>query len=219
MHVGHFAAGFIGKRIEPQLSLGTLVLAAMLGDVLWCVFMLAGIEQVRFTTGRGAANYFQPINIALSHSFLMLAVWGALFAGAHFLWRRNLRAAILLFVLVVSHWVLDVIAHKSDMPLAPGTQQQFGFGLWTNIPATLIVEGGLWVIAIVLYIRSTRAKNRLAFFVFWPVVLLLTLLWYNNIAGPPPPDPRVAPLFSLIYFSLVIGWSYWINRLRPNEEH
>jgi hypothetical protein len=215
MHVGHFAAGFIGKRIEPQLSVGTLVLAALLADFLWCVFMLAGIEQVTFSTGLGAANYFQPINIALSHSLLMLAVWGALFAGGHFLWRRNLRAAILLFLLVVSHWVLDVIAHKSDMPLAPGMNQQFGFGLWTNLPLTLVVEGGLWVTAIILYIRSTRARNRPAFFVFWPVVLFVTLSWYNNIAGPPPPNARAAPLFSLVYFSLVVAWSYWINRLRP----
>jgi hypothetical protein len=177
--------------------------------------MLVGIEDVRFATGLGAANYFQPINIALSHSLLMLLVWGALFGGAHYLWRRNLRAAVLLFCLVASHWVFDVIAHKPDMPLAPGMNQRFGFGLWTNIPATLIVEGGLWVLALVLYLRATRAKTRLAFFVFWPIVFLLTLLWYNNIAGPPPPDARVAPLFSLVYFSLVVAWSYWINRLRP----
>ena len=85
MHVGHFAVGFLGKRLGPQLSLGTMVLAAMLADFLWCVFMVAGIEQVQFKAGLGAANYFQPINIALSHSLVMLLVWAATFAGAHFL--------------------------------------------------------------------------------------------------------------------------------------
>jgi len=45
--------------------------------------------------------------------------------------------------------------------------------------------------------------------------LLVTLLWLNNIAGPPPPDSRIAPLASLIYFLLVVAWGYWLNRLRP----
>jgi hypothetical protein len=216
MHVGHFAAGFIGKRIQAQVSLGTLVLASVLADLLSPLFVFAGLEEVKLTSGRGAANYFEPINIALSHSLLMLVVWGALFGGAYFVWRRNLRGALLIFALVVAHWFLDVIAHKPVMPLAPGSSSKFGFGLWTSIPATLVVEGVLWVVAIVIYLRVTRAKNRLAFFVFWPVVLLLTLLWYNNIAGPPPPNHgRSSFLFGFLYFTLVVAWAYWINRLRP----
>jgi len=217
MHVGHFAAGFIGKRIEPQLSVGTLVLASVLADLLSGLFVFVGLEKVNLTTGRGAANYFEPINIALSHSLLALVLWGALFGGAYFAWRRNLRGAILIFALVVAHWFLDVIAHKPVMPLAPGTTWKFGLGLWTNIPATLVVEGGLWVLAVVFYLRGTRAKNRLAFFVFWPVVLLLTLLWYNNIAGAPPPEGRINFAVSFVYFSLVVAWAYWINRLRPTS--
>jgi len=217
MHVGHFAAGFIGKRIEPQLSVGTLVLASVLADLLSGLFVFVGLEEVNLTTGRGAANYFEPINIALSHSLLALVLWGALFGGAYFAWRRNLRGAILIFALVVAHWFLDVIAHKPVMPLAPGTTWKFGLGLWTNIPATLVVEGGLWVLAVVFYLRGTRAKNRLALFVFWPVVLLLTLLWYNNIAGAPPPEGRINFAVSFVYFSLVVAWAYWINRLRPTS--
>lgn len=214
MHVGHFATGLIGKRIDPKLSLGTMILAAMLGDILWCVFMLTGVEEVQITNGRGAGNYFHPINIALSHSLAMLFVWAAVFAGVHFLWRRSKRSAVLLFSLVLLHWPLDVIAHKSDMPLAPGLSLQFGIGLWTNVLATIIVEGGLWLLSLVVYLRVTRSRTKLALFIFWPVVLLVTLSWLNNIAGPPPPDARIAPVASLIYFSLVVAWGYWLNRLR-----
>ena len=215
MHVGHFATGLIGKRVDSKLSVGTMILASMLSDVLWCVFMLAGVEEVQITNGRGAGNYFHPINIALSHSLAMLVVWGAVFAGVHFSWRRSKRSALLLFFLVVLHWPLDVIAHKSDMPLAPGLPQQLGIGLWTNIIATIIVEGGLWLLSLVIFLRVTRSRSKLALFIFWPVVLLVTLLWLNNIAGPPPPDSRIAPLASLIYFLLVVAWGYWLNRLRP----
>src|SRR6185369_4714577 len=215
MHVGHFATGLIGKRVDSRLSLGTMILASMLADVLWCVFMLAGVEEVQITNGRGAGNYFHPINIALSHSLAMLFVWGAVFAGVHFWLRRSKRSALLLFSLVLLHWPLDVVAHKSDMPLAPGLAQQFGFGLWTNVIATIIVEGGLWLLSLVIYLRVTRSRSKLALLVFWPGVLLVILLWLNNIAGPPPPDIRIAPLACLIYFLLVVAWGYWLNRLRP----
>jgi hypothetical protein len=217
MHVGHFAAGMIAKRFDPKLSLGTCVFAAILADLLWCIFMMAGIEQIELKAGPGAANYFEPHNIVWSHSLLTNVVWATVLAGAYYFCRRNIISACLLFTLVLSHWVLDVVAHKPDMPLAPGVESLFGLGLWTNIPATIIVEGGLWVLGTGLYLRATRPKNRLAHYVFWSMLVLLTLSWYNNIAGPPPPNAHTVSAFSFIYFSLVVAWAYWLNRLRPTK--
>jgi hypothetical protein len=215
MFVGHFAVGFLAKRVEPKLSLGTLVLGAMLADLLWCVFQLVGLEHVQFHEGRGAANYLSATDIAYSHSLLTGVVWAALLAAIYFLWRRNQRGAWLLFAVVLSHWLLDFISHPPDMPLAPGLHSYFGLGLWTSVPATIIVEGAFWVFAIIVYLRATQPKNRWGLFIFWVMVALLTLAWYNNIAGPPPPDPRTAPISSLVFFSLVVAWAYWMNRLRP----
>jgi LexA-binding, inner membrane-associated putative hydrolase len=214
MLVGHLAVGMVAKRVEPKISLGTLVLAAMLVDFLWCVFMVAGIDQVQFKPGRGAANYFVPINIAMSHSLLTTVIGASVLAGAYFLRRRYPRGAWVIFAVVLSHWLLDFIAHKPDMPLAPGLPWVFGLGLWTSIPATLIVEGGFWLLAIIIYVRATRAKNRAGLYAFWVVAALLTLIWYNNIAGPPPPNPKTAGISSFIFFSLVVAWAYWMNRLR-----
>ena len=81
MHVGHFAAGMIAKRFDSKLSLATCVFAAMLADFLWCIFMMAGIEQVQFKSMPGAANYFEPLNIAWSHSLVMDFIWATLFAN------------------------------------------------------------------------------------------------------------------------------------------
>jgi hypothetical protein len=111
--------------------------------------------------------------------------------------------------------VLDVLSHRPDMPLAPGLSARFGLGLWTSIPATLLVEGGLWVAAIVVYSRATRPTGRAGILVFWAVIPLLTLIWYNNIAGPPPPDASSALFASLVLFGLVVLWAFWVNRLRP----
>ena len=71
---------------------------------------------------------------------------------------------------------------------------------------------------IVLYVRATRSKNSAGRWVFWGGVFILTLFWYNNIAGPPPPRPEDAPMASLLFFSLTVAWGYWMNRARVMKE-
>jgi hypothetical protein len=129
--------------------------------------------------------------------------------------RRYPRGAWLLFAAVLSHWVLDVISHRPDMLLAPGTHTVFGLGLWNSIPATLIVEGGIWLLAIVIYVRATKPKARAGAWALWIGVALLTLTWYGNIKSGMDPNPVRAGVSGLIFFSLMIAWAYWIDRLRP----
>jgi membrane-bound metal-dependent hydrolase YbcI (DUF457 family) len=215
MLVGHIAVGLAAKRITPRVSLGTTVLAALLPDLLWCVFLLAGIEHVQLKPGRGAVNYFGASDFAFSHSLLMDAAWGGLFAAAYYFGRRYARGAWVLFAAVMSHWLLDFVAHRPDMALAPGAHRYFGLGLWNSVAATLIVEGGMWVAAIIVYVRATRPKNRTGVYAFWIAVVFLTLAWHGNVAGPPPSSPRAMAVGSPIFFSCVVAWAYWVNRLRP----
>lgn len=215
MLVGHFAVGLTAKRIEPEISAGTLVLASMLADFLWCILMFAGIEHVQFKPGIGAANYIAASDIGISHSLLMDGLWAALLAGAYFLKRRSPRGAWVIFGVVLSHWLLDWISHRPDMPLSPGVHRYFGLGLWSSIPAALIVEGGFWVLAVILYARATHPKTRIGMYAYWTFVGVLTLAWYNNLAGPPPPNPQTVPLSSFVFFSVAVAWAYWMNRVRP----
>jgi high-affinity Fe2+/Pb2+ permease len=145
---------------------------------------------------------------------LMDMVWAALFAAVYFARRRYARGAALLFVAVLSHWLLDLVSHGPDMPLAPGMHRYFGLGLWNSIPATIVVEGGLWLLAIILYARATHPKGLAGIWAFWIVIVFLTLTWYRNVTGPPPPDPRTMGTSSLIFFSAIVAWGYWMNRLR-----
>jgi hypothetical protein len=142
-------------------------------------------------------------------------VGAAVFAGVYFWWRRDRRAAWVLGAAVLSHWVLDFASHKPDMPLAPGIPLYFGLGLWTSIPGSLVVEGGLWVFAVVVYLRATQAKRRAAHFVLWIGFAVITLAWYNNIAGAPPAlNFRAAGMASLTFFLSIAAWAFWINRWR-----
>jgi hypothetical protein len=136
-------------------------------------------------------------------------------AAAFFAKSRSWKSAWLMGAVVLSHWVLDFASHNPDMPLVPGSGPVFGFGLWNSIPATLAVEGGFWALGIALYLRATKARSRISLYAFWGGVILWTLAWYNNIAGPPPAsDMRIAATGSLVFFALVVLWAYWVEHLR-----
>ena len=213
MFVGHLAAGLVGKRIEPKVSLGTWMLAVLLADLIAFALVTAGIETFRSVPGV-AQNRFIG-DIPYSHSLLMVAIWAALFAGAYFIRRRYPRGAWLLFAAVLSHWLLDFVSHRPDMQLAPGLQAAFGLGLWNSRPATWIVEGGFWLLALVVYVRATRAKKRSGIYAFWIGVVLPTLAWNNNITAGVDPNPVRAGIGGLVFFSLIVAWAYWMDRLRP----
>jgi cbb3-type cytochrome oxidase subunit 3 len=219
MLTGHLAVGFIGKRVDSKLSLGTLMLAALLSDLLWCVFLITGIERVQFkpgvivSLGIRALDALEASEIAYSHSLAMTVMWGSLLAVLYYVLRRNPSGAWVLFGAVLSHWVLDVISHAPDMPLLPGAmQRKFGFGLWNSIPLTLAIEGALWAAAIFLYLRIVRPRGRAFSYVFWSAIVLLTVAWIGNIAGPPPAKVSTIGFSSLTFFSLIVVWAYWVNR-------
>jgi len=139
MFVGHIALGLAAKRVTPRVSLAVLIGAAQTADILWPFFVALGLEQVRIDPGNTA---FTPLDFAsypYSHSLVMLVVWGVVFAAIYrALARRNGRTFVVLAALVVSHWVLDWITHRADMPLYPGGTT-YGLGLWNNVAATMVV--------------------------------------------------------------------------------
>jgi hypothetical protein len=215
--VGHYAAALLAKRAEPRLSLGTTIVAATLADLILFGLVIAGVEQIDIIQGRfGAANYFTAIDIGLSHSLAMGVGWAALVGGLHRLvrGRGRGRGSLILAIAVLSHWLLDAASHPPHLPLAPGAAGTVGLSLWTSVPATIVVEGGMWIAALVVYLRATRSVTSAGRYVFWGGVGVLTLSWINNIAGSAPSRPEDAPTASLIFFLLWVGWGFWMNRAR-----
>jgi hypothetical protein len=216
MFVGHLAVGLAGKRMEPRISLGTWMLAALLADLLFFAFLIGGVEHVGVAPGVTVNRFVGDIQY--SHSLLMDAIWGGLFAAAYRLRRLYARGTWLLFGAVLSHWTLDFISHRPDMKLAPGSRAAFGLELWNSTPATLVLEGGAWLLAIALYVFVTTARTRTGVYAFWAGVALLTLAWYGNISGGIDPNPVRAGISGLIFLSLTVAWAYWMNRARAISE-
>jgi hypothetical protein len=161
MFIGHFGLGLAAKRATPTVSLGALFAAAQFADLLWPTLVLAGIEQVRVQPGITAVTPLDFVSYPYSHSLLMLGVWGAAFGGMYLALRHGRpMVAFVLALLVVSHWVLDVIVHRPDMPLFPGGPK-FGLGLWNSIPATLAVEVPMFLAGVWIYTRVTHPRDRI----------------------------------------------------------
>ena len=214
MFVGHLAVGFAGKKFAPNTSLGSLLLASQVADIIWPVLVLAGIEHVRIVPGITAASPLDLYDFPISHSLLLDVVWAGVFAGLYYGVRRYVRGAWVLFAAVISHWVLDWLSHRPDMPLAPGLTGRFGAGVWNSVPLTLLVEGGLWVIGVGIYVRATRANDRIGSIAFWPMVVVLTGIWLASVFGPPPPDARTAAI-SALAMMVIFAWGWWIDNHRP----
>lgn len=213
MFIGHFATAYAAKRLAPRVSLGALVAAAQLPDLLWPLLLLAGVERATIAPGDTAFTPLRFDSYPVSHSLLAVAAWGAAFGAVH-LWRkrRPLDAAVLA-ALAVGHWVLDFVSHRPDMPLWPGGPR-LGLGLWNSVPATIAVElamlgAGLWMAG-----SATRARDRVGRWGFIGLAGLLVLIYAANVTGPPPPSIEAVGWVGMIGGLLFVGLAAWIDRHR-----
>jgi hypothetical protein len=212
MFLGHFAVALAAKKAAPKISLGTLVFAAQFADMLWPLLLLLGIEQVRIVPGLLAASPLDFTSYPVSHSLVAQLGWGALLGVIYFLLRRDARSALLLGFLVPSHWVLDFIAHRPDMPIYPGGAK-YGLGMWNSLPLTIVVEYVLFAAGTAIYLGVTRAKDRMGNLALWSLLGLLAVLYLASLFGPPPPSVR-ALAWSAIAIWLTVPWAAWADRHR-----
>ena len=213
MFVGHFGVAFAGKSAAPRASLGTLFFAAQLVDLLWPTLLLLGLEKVEIRPGITRVTPLDFVSYPISHSLLAAAVWGGLFAGAYSLARRYAAGAAVMFFAVVSHWLLDLLTHRPDLPLWPGNATKVGLGLWDSLPATLVVELALFGAGVVLYLRTTRAADRTGSIALWGLVAFLLLVYTANLFGSVPPNAGAIAWAGHAQW-LLVAWAYWVDRHR-----
>jgi hypothetical protein len=210
--VGHTALALAAKPRTPDASLGLLVAAVFGLDLLWPIFLLLGIERVRIAPGITAFTPLDFVSYPWSHSLAMALVWGAVLA---LMLGRNSRPRMRLWVggLVVSHWVLDFATHRPDLALWPGSSPLLGIGLWNSIPGTLLVEGLLLVAGLTVYLRSTRARDRVGSLALVSLLALQGLIWVAGPFSPPPPSAHAIAIVGLAGW-LFVPWAAWIDRHR-----
>ena len=212
MFLGHYALGLAAKRVTPGLSLGVLFGAAQLADILWPFLLALGLEQVRIDPGNTAFTPLDFVSYPYSHSLLLLIVWGL--AMGWIFARRHRHGIAIVAALVVSHWLLDVITHRPDMPVYPGGAR-VGLGLWNSVAMTVAVELPMFIAGVWLYLGATRARDAIG---RWGLVLLVStlLLIYvgDALSSAAPPSVRDLTVVAAIGGLLFTAWSWWADRHR-----
>jgi hypothetical protein len=213
MFVGHFGVALAAKRVAPRTSLATLFLASSFIDVLWPILLLLGLEEVRIVPGLTAFSPLDFVSYPITHSAIAVLGWSAAFGLAYLALRRERSGALVAALLVASHWMLDAVVHRPDLPLWPGGPR-VGAGLWGSVAGTLALELAIFAAGLAVYLASTRARR-------WPgtaglaiLVALLLAAYVGAAFGPPPPDARTIAIAGLAGAALALLLAAWVDRAR-----
>ena len=185
---GHFGIGFGAKAAAPRVSLGSLFLASQFVYLLCPTLLLLGVERVNIVPGIMRAKPLEFVYYPISHSLLAVLFWELLIAGVYLFLHHYPRGAMVLGLAVVSHWMLDAIAHRPDLALYPGSSYFVGFGLWSSFWGTLAVELLIFGVGVGLYIRTTEPVDRTGVVALRVLVIFLLVIYLGNLFGSPPPN-------------------------------
>jgi hypothetical protein len=185
LFVGHYSSAFVAKAAAPRAPLWSLLLAAQFVDILWSLCVFAGIEHVRLVPGL-PSNPLDLYDMPYTHSLLATAVWsGVGFVAARQLLRLSNRDAGIAAGVVASHWFLDLLVHRPDLPLLSGPPK-LGLGIWNYpIPAyfleVIFIGASVWLFIRTCGLGGAKARAWLGFAA--ALVLLQTSASFGPIPG------------------------------------
>ena len=217
MFVGHYGPSYAGKALGRVIPLWILFLAVQLLDVFWGIFVLSGIEHVRIVPGITATNPLDLYHMPYTHSLVGALAWSLAGGLAYRLWRGAGagRDARIIAAAVFSHWVLDLLVHRPDLPLV-NDGMKVGLGLW-NMPAVafgleavFLFGGLLW------YLRATRGARTGGATGYILFSVLLLGVQAITFFGAPPTSPEGAAITALVAYFVLAGIAAWLEtRTKP----
>ena len=222
MFAGHVGAGLAIGRVERRVNVGLFVAAALFLDMILWLFVLLGWESVAIPSNFASTHQAMFV-FPFSHSLASSVVWSVLAAAgawavcAH-LGPARVRIALLIAAAVFSHWLLDLLVHRPELPLAGATSPMVGLGLWNSMPVALVAEGAVVVLGMILFISSgglPRSRS-VAIAVLSLVVLVFTVL--GMTLAPPPPSEVAMAGSSLVALVAVCALVAWLGRLPSDTQ-
>ncbi len=220
MFAGHIGAALALGRAERQVNVGLFVVAALLLDVVLWVLVLLGRESVAIPAD--FARTHQPEFVfPFSHGLAAAAAWSAL--GAIVAWiacarlpGSRARVALIAAAAVFSHWLLDALVHRPELPLAGAGSATIGLALWDSLAVALAVEAALVAAGLVLYVRGSGLSRGRAAALVALVLVTLALTVAGMTVAPPPPSAQAMAATSLVTIVVVCAGIGWLAR-RPSS--
>jgi hypothetical protein len=216
MFAGHMGAALAIGRAERGVNVGAFIAAALLLDFLLWLFVLLGWESVAIPAN--FADTHQPEFVfPYSHGLLSSVIWSSLAGVVAFVLcahlRTRWRAAALIVVAVMSHWLLDALVHRPELPLMGSDSRLVGLALWNHMSLALAFEAALVVVGLYLFISGTRiGRNRtISLVVLSGLAMGFTAV--GMTVAPPPPSAKTMAASSLATLAVVCGLAFWFGRL------
>ena len=203
-------------RVERRVNVGVFVAASLWLDVVLWLCVMLGWESVEIPAD--FARTHQPrFGFPFSHGLLAALLWSALAAALAWaalpaLRGSRWRAALLLAAAVFSHWLLDALVHRPELPLAGTASPMVGLGLWDAMPVALLVEAALVVAGLSLFAAGANWSRQRSLMLTALVLLALVFTVVGMTVAPPPPSPRAMAASSLATIAVVCGLVVWLGR-------
>ena len=220
MFVGHYGIAFAVKTERNRIPLWVLFVAVQLLDFLWAPFVLLGIEKVRMVPGITATNSLDLYYMPYTHSLVGALIW----SGAAFLiyklvvgQKASKAAALIVAFAVFSHWMLDLVVHRTDLAIYDETLN-VDLGLWIYRGLEFVVEIAILVVGILIYLKRNGSVARKAGIVAFGVVLILIQTW-NTFAGRRLTSDRAFAITALIFYTLFAGIAFLLEKRSEPERH
>jgi hypothetical protein len=210
MFVGHYGPSFAATGVDRSIPLWLAFLAVQFVDVLWALFVLLGIEKVRIVPGITAVSPLDLYYMPYTHSLVAALLWSAAVAIAYRLLfaAGGWPAAAVIGGAVFSHWILDLLVHRPDLPLYDDTFKM-GLGIWNYPVVAFALEAALLFGGIALYLRAAGRRARAGIVIFGLVMLIPQAVVFF---GPPPASDREAATGALVAYAVFAGVAYWLDR-------
>lgn len=220
MFAGHIGVALAAGRIEPQVNVGVFAAAAMLLDALLWAFVLLGWEAVTIPADF-AATHQAAFVFPYSHGLLAAVAWSALCGAVAFLLRSarghaRWRAPALVMAVVFSHWLLDAMVHRPELPLVGAASPVLGIGLWDHMGLALAVESALVAAGMIVFFPACRLPRARRLGLATLVLLVLAFTIAGMTVAPAPPSGAAMATSSLVTVVLVCALMGWLGRIGRN---
>jgi len=203
LFIGHYGVSFAIKRAEPAIPLWVAFVAVQFLDLLWAILVLLGIERAQVSAMHRGSLPLDLEYMPYTHSLVAAIIWSVVGYAICRAFPRSHRFALFVALAILSHWFLDLIVHRPDLPLYDNAHK-VGLALWDQPFVAFALEVAFYYGA--LAVSGLTAKLELAILGVAIAAIQVAAFWW-----PFFPNVRVAAAIFLAGYILLSITADWLE--------
>ena len=213
MLIGHYGPAFMIKAIDKKVPLWMLFIAVQVPDIIWGTLILLGIEKANINPLQ-ASNPLDLYYMPYSHGLLSTVIYSLVIVGLLMLipyFRRKPSIAWWLGAAIFSHWLLDFLSHRPDLPIY-GNSMKIGLGLWNHPTWAVIVELGIFLVGAIWYAIAVRGFKGWSNWLFWGFVVVSILASTLRGDAMSPASASTIAISALLFYAAATVIIYYVEK-------